>query len=145
MASISLGAGRWGRWMRHIGRGLALLWAGWWCFFGLASGLSEGLTAAGVLVHTAVPGLVFLVSAFVPWRWEALGAVLLLVEGIVVLIAYPVMVSGRFPLSTIVFVSLTMALPPLVAGVLLLADWRRGRTDAVRRAGAGGAAGGKQA
>jgi hypothetical protein len=114
--------------MRYLARALALLWAGWWVFFGLASGIGEGGTPAYVLLHTAVPGLVFLISAIVAWRWEAVGGVILMLEGVLVLIGYPI-VFGRFPLTTIVFVLLTMALPPLVAGFLFLADWRRLRTS----------------
>ncbi|MEA3345700.1 MAG: hypothetical protein U9Q78_05575 [Chloroflexota bacterium] len=40
-------------------------------------------------------------------------------------IGYTLMTYKRFPLSTITFVLLTMALPPLVAGSLLLANRRR--------------------
>lgn len=113
--------------MRHISRALALLWAGWWTFFGLASGLVEGLSPIGVFIHTAVPGLVFLASVAVAWRWEAIGAVLLLAEGLLVLIGYPLMVHGRFPLSTITLVLLTMAVPPLAAGSLFFASWRKSK------------------
>ncbi len=30
-------------WMRHVARSIALIWAGWWTYFGLASGADEGL------------------------------------------------------------------------------------------------------
>jgi len=128
MATISYTGGRGGKWMLHIARALALVWACWWAFFGLASGLSEGLAPLAVLIHAAMPGLVFLISASVAWRWQRPGGVLLAVEGIVVLIGYPARTYGRFPPSTIVFVCLTMGLPPLAAGGLLLANWRRMHT-----------------
>jgi hypothetical protein len=101
---------------------LALLWALWWTFFGFASGVGEGLSLVGVFVHAALPGGVMLISVAVAWLWRLVGGVLLVVEGIIVLVGYPIMVSNRFGLRTIVFVLLTMALPPLLAGILLLID-----------------------
>ncbi len=107
-------------WLRNIALCLALLWAGWWTFFGLASGFGERLSLVGVVVHTAVPGIVFLASALAAWRWTVVGGIVLLIEGLLVLIIYPIMVAGRFPKATIAFVLLTMAVPPLLAGCLLL-------------------------
>ena len=49
--------------MRYIARALALILAGWWTFFGVASGIVEGLIPAGVLLYATMPGLIFLVSA----------------------------------------------------------------------------------
>ena len=117
--------------MRHIARILALIWAGWWTFFGLASGLAEGVSPAGVLAHAALPGLAFLAGAAVAWRWETVGVVLLILEGLSVLVAYPIMTCAHFPLATIVFVLLTMALPPIAAGLLFLLGSRRLRTSAM--------------
>lgn len=77
-----------------------------------------------VLIHTTVPGLVFLVTALIAWRWQAVGGMLLLLEGLIVAVGYPWRFQGRFPLGTYVFMELTMALPPLVAGVLFLAASR---------------------
>jgi len=113
--------------MRYTARGLALIWAGFWVFFGVASGLGEELDALGVFMHTLVPGLIFLVFALVAWKWELLGGLLVLLSGVAVAIGYPVWAAGRFELMTIVFVLLTMALPPLVAGILHLASWATSR------------------
>lgn len=125
MASLSHPQEQTTKWFRYSARTLGLLWTGWWTFFGLASGLGEGLDPVGVVVHTTMPGLIFLVTVIVAWRWEAIGSILLILEGVLVALAYPVMTSGRMPVATIVFVLLTMALPPLVSGVLWLASWRR--------------------
>lgn len=124
--------------MRYTARGLALIWAGFWVFFGVASGLSEGLNALAIFIHTLVPGLIFLVFALVAWKWELLGGIVLVFAGIAVAIGYPIMVAGRFPLMTIVFVLLTMALPPLIAGILHLASWGSSRSQAVPQDAAGG-------
>lgn len=113
------------KWLPWIARVLALLWGGWWTFFGIASAFAEDLDLIGILIHTSVPGLIFLASAALAWRWEAIGGVILLIEAAIVCVGYPVLVAGRFPLSTITFVLLTMGLPPLAAGVLFLLHWRR--------------------
>ena len=73
MTNINYTGDRTTKWMRYVARALALIWAGWWTFFGLASGLAEGLSPAGVLLHATLPGLIFLVSAVITWRWEAIG------------------------------------------------------------------------
>ena len=117
--------GKWNKkWMRYVAGALALVWAGFWSFFGLASGIGEGLSLSRVLAHATMPGLIFLASSVVAWRTHVIGAVVLLIEGLAVLIAYPVMTYHDFPFSTIVFVLLTMAVPPLVAGFLFISSER---------------------
>jgi len=110
------------QWLRYAGLGLAWLWAGWWVSFGLASGIGERLSPAGVALHAAVPGLLFVVPAVVAFWWPGLGGALLALEGLVVLVGYPLWARRRFPPATILSMLLTMALPPLVAGALLLAS-----------------------
>ncbi len=114
-------------WMRLIARSLAVAWGGFWVWFGLASGISEGIGFMGTLIHTAMPGLILLASAFFAWRWERTGGALLVVEGLIITAAYPLSFGPRFPLATVIFVLLTMALPPIAAGVLFLLDFRRSR------------------
>jgi len=104
-----------------LARALSLIWAGWWVFFGVASALGERLSPFGVLMHAAVPGGIFLISAAIAWKWETTGGVLLILEGLLVCAVYPVWEHSRFPVSTILFVLLTMALPPIVAGCLFVA------------------------
>lgn len=112
-------------WVRRAALALALLWGGFWSWFGLASGISEGLNPLGVLIHTAVPGLIFLAVAAAAWRWRRAGGLALLLTGLLVLVVYPILFS-RPPVATIVFLLLTMAVPPVLAGFLLL--FSRGRT-----------------
>ncbi len=96
-----------------MARALALLWGGWWTFFGLASGLSEGLNALGVLIHTIVPGLIFLVIALSTFRWEFYSAGALVVAGLAALIFF-------FDFAITPIGLLTIVLPPILAAVLLL-------------------------
>jgi hypothetical protein len=111
-------------WMRWMARLLAVAWSGWWLFFGLASGIGEKLEPAGVLLDGLLPGGFFLVTTLVAWRWETLGGALMVIEGIAVLVAYPIL-AHRMTTATILFVLATMALPPLAAGILLLSPGQR--------------------
>jgi len=120
-----------GSWMRWIARVLSLLCGAWWTFFGVASGLAEGLDPVGILIHAAVPGLILLISALIAWRWERVGGALLALEGLVVLVGYPLLVRGRFPISTVVFMLLTMAAPLLIPGLLFLVTWRRAEAQTI--------------
>lgn len=115
--------------IHHIARALAMGWAGLWVLFGLSSGLSEGMSLTGVLLHTAVPGMIFLASAVIAWRWEMIGGIVLMLEGLLMLIFYPAIAIGRISLWGIVLVVLTMALPPLIAGFLFHLNQRNLRAS----------------
>jgi hypothetical protein len=103
---------------RILAYAVAFVWAGFWTWFGLASGIGEKLRPLGVLLHALVPGGLFLASVAAAWRWEKPGAYLLLLEGLLIAILYPM----HFPARFLPFVLPTMALPPLVAGILLLSQ-----------------------
>ena len=111
--------------IRKIARVLTVLWASGWILFGLSSALYEGMTPSGVLLHTALPGLIFLLTTIIAWRWEMIGGKLLMFEGLLILVIFPVIAAGSIPIDGILYVILTMALPPLGAGFLLRANWQR--------------------
>lgn len=105
---------------------IGLIWAGFWTWFGLASGISEGLDVIGVIIHTSMPGLFFFITIAVAWKRGVVGGILLIFLGLVVAIGYPLMVVGKFPATTIVAVLITMALPPLMSGALFWkASWKQ--------------------
>ena len=110
---------------KYIARIIALVWAGWWVFFGLASGIGEGLDPIGVVIHTAVPGLIFLVLAIIAWLRQDIGGALLVLAGLVIMVIYPLMARGSLSVSTILVTMSMLALPPLIAGGLCLACWRQ--------------------
>jgi hypothetical protein len=115
-------------WMRLSARAVLLIWATWWMYFGLASGLGEALTPMALCFHIAVPGLICLLSTAIAWRWDAIGGIILVLEGAAVIAGYPLMTFSHLPLSTILWVLATLGLPPWVAGMLLLIrEWRVGR------------------
>ena len=86
------------------------------------------MNVLGVMYHTLVPGLIFLASAIVAWRSEKVGGSILIVEGLAVSLLYPI-IFRNMASPTVFFVLLTMALPPLVAGILFLIDWRKSRVQ----------------
>ncbi len=103
-----------GKWMRNTARTLALVWALLWTLFGLAAGIGEGEDAVTVVIHTLVPGLFFIAAVVVAWWLELVGGVLLVLQGLWTLYLYP---FARTPVGLV-----TLALPPLVAGILFLVN-----------------------
>jgi hypothetical protein len=136
MASAQSDSPRGTKWLRIAAGILVLLWGGWWTFFGAACAVSEDAGLWGTLLHASLPGLVFLVSVALVWRWEGIAGIVLIIEGAAVSVAYPILTYDRFPVATIFFVLATMALPPLIAGALLLYDWRRYKTAGAAQADA---------
>ncbi len=106
-------------WMRYTARVLGLIWAGWWTFLGLVSGAGEGLRGILTNAANALPGLVFLVCVVIAWRREAVGGIGLL---LCTLAAY-----FFFHIGKNVFMLLTIVFPPVLAGFLFLASWRKSR------------------
>ncbi|MCK4261744.1 hypothetical protein KAX00_01415 [bacterium] len=120
MANIDYTGNRATKWMRYIARALALIWAVWWTFFALVSGAGEGLRGLLANAPNALPELVFLVSVAIAWRWEAVGGIMLLLCALGTFFFFHI---GRH-----LFMHLTFVLPPVVAGFLFLASWRKSRT-----------------
>jgi len=120
-------------WRRLTAGTLAFLWGGFWVCFGLASGIGEKLDAAGIVIHTVIPGMIFLVSVFVSLRFGWIGGIILLLEGLVVTIGYPIILGPRFPPSIVLLVLATMALPPLISGILLIIESRLDRNKYRKR------------
>ena len=81
--------------------------------------LYEGPTSAGVVAGLLLT-LAFAGSAASIWLQERLGGILLTIEGLILILAYP-QAAGGLPTPTIDAVIITLALPPLVAGALCLA------------------------
>lgn len=114
------------KWMLRIARCLALVWASVIALFGLVSGATRpGLIGILMNAPNALPGVGFLICVALAWRWEALGGAILVVEGLLV---FPIFMSFGRPPSMILPVMLALGLPPLLAGWLFIASWRRSRT-----------------
>jgi hypothetical protein len=112
---------------RKIARVWTVLWAGWWTYFALAVGVSEAPQPWQIGVYPLMVACLFIGSAFLAWRYEGLGRWLLMLEGLTVLIGYPLLGGGNLPLTTVVFVLGTLALPPLLAAGLFFLGVRQPR------------------
>lgn len=112
-------------WTRVLGLGLGAIWAAWWTFFAVASSLGEVFSRGHAFSHVPVAIVLALLSAIaVAWRWPAAGRILFAAFGLLLLWASVYFFNN--PPATIWFLVLTLALPPLVSGLLLLADqWYR--------------------
>ena len=111
----------------RIAWSLTLAVVAFWVFFGVASGIDENLGWRNLLKHLLVPGGVFAGIAAIAWRWRLAGAILMIATGATIFVGYPMVFIEFFPTSTIVLVLLTMAAPPVAAGVLLLEARHRSR------------------
>jgi len=109
--------------MVFIARGLAVLWAVFWLFFFVAESLAWR-TPALVTASWAGVGLLFLILALVPWRWELSGGLLLAVVGFLVGVAYPIWAPTGLPVLSRVITTVVLSGPPLVAGILFLRHHR---------------------
>lgn len=116
--------------LRWAGRILALAVAVFWLWWGVGSAYVEGFTLGSLLAHSA-PGLLILIATLVAWKWEMIGGGLLV--GVAVLVTafllWAISRAGYQGASRQMAASvwLTMALPPLLAGLLLLLSARRAR------------------
>lgn len=116
--------------MRYIARFLLLIWASWWTLFIL--GLVFFPYTAPPIPPSTPEDLIFLVvlalivlamwaSVAISWRWENVGGIVLLVEGLLAFGTITVISAGDLVL--IALGTVTIALPPVVAGFLLVASW----------------------
>lgn len=102
-----------------MSRTLTLVWAGFWLWFGIAEGIYVGRPWYVVISHGLPIGLAFLIIALIAWRWPKPGAVLLILTGFVIAGLYPIYWAG-LPTNTKLFGIATLALPPLLSGLMLL-------------------------
>ena len=102
--------------------------AAFWLWFGIASAIGENLGPANAVLHLFVPGGAFALIGVLARRWRTPGAIALIAVGVSVAIAYPLVYIEFFSASTVALVGATMAVPPFVAGILLLMCRSRTRT-----------------
>ena len=99
---------------------LIVFMAVFWLWFGIATAIGEHLGPANVIYHLLVPGGTFAIIGGLARRWRTPAAIALIAVGAFVAIAYPLIYIEFFAASTVALVVATMAVPPLVAGILLL-------------------------
>ncbi len=112
------------RWMRFIGWALTLIWASFWTPLLVARIFFDLPLSARVIEEDPrallIQGFVFLslwVSTVLPWRWEAVGGVVLAVVSLAFFIWLPVEVPNAIAKT------MPVLLLGLAAGILFLASW----------------------
>jgi hypothetical protein len=109
--------------MVFIARVLALLWAAFWLFFFVAESLAWR-TPPLVTAPWVGVGLLCVILALVPLRWEVTGGVLLVVVGLLMGVAYAIWAPSGLPLPSRLITNVVLSGPPLVAGILFLRHHR---------------------
>ncbi len=105
--------------MPFAARALALMWAVFWLFFFVVESLVWH-TPALVMASWAGVGLLFVVLALLPWRWERAGGLLLVVAGLLIGVAYTIWAPPGLHPAARLTTTVVLAAPPLVAGLLFL-------------------------
>lgn len=101
-----------------------------WLWFGIGSAVVEGGGWFNWFMHILIPGGIFIFSAVVAWRWERIGAILFTFEGVVATgILVVALVSRRLNPSTLLMMLITLALPPLIGGLLFLVCLERRKDE----------------
>ncbi len=102
-----------------LARSLALAWAGFWLFFFVAES-----AAYHTPLHMALPwvgiGLLFVLLALLPWRWEMTGGILLILVGLSAGVAYAVWPPPLLSVAIRALTCVVLGAPPLAAGILFL-------------------------
>jgi hypothetical protein len=123
MADQNLTTNHGPKWMRLIARIIATLWFGFWAFFGIASGIGEG--GSNFIFHLIFPTLICAIILFIVWRWEKVGAIIMIAFGVLFAVVYPFWAAGRLKLASIIPTEIIMVLPLLISGFLLILYHRK--------------------
>jgi hypothetical protein len=108
-------------WRRSTPWILVVITIVFWLWFGIGSALVEGGGWFNWMMHILLPGGIFILSALIAWRWRFIGGFVFVVEGLVASGFLSVsLISGSLHGSTLLMMALTLALPPLAAGILFL-------------------------
>jgi hypothetical protein len=104
-------------WMQFSARVLCLLWAGFWTFFCVASGIGEHEGLVAGLMHQ-VPALLFIATVVLAWRYERAGGFVLIATAVAAFFFFRLYAQAAVA-------GLTIAGPPCLSGILFLLHSRR--------------------
>ena len=124
MTSVRHTTGQGTKWMRFMAWALTLMWASFWTPLLVARIFSDLLLSARPIQEDPrallIQAFLFLslwVSTVLPWRWEAIGGVVLALESLAFFIWLPVEVPNAIAKT------MPVLLLGLTAGILFLASW----------------------
>ena len=109
----------------YIARIIALVWAAWWVIFTIRTYIQAD---TNIEFDLSMPllALIFVVSALIPWKWKALGGILLILEGLFITAAYMEQTPSEQWLSQAAYLVI-IGIPAVIAGLLFLIHWFRTR------------------
>ncbi len=110
-------------------RALALLWAGLWMLFFIVESWVWHTPLLMALPWVGV-GLVFVLVALAACRWGAMGGIPLVAAGLSAAVGYAIWAPPAVGTASRVLSTVAFGLPPLAAGILLLASRRTGPVKA---------------
>jgi hypothetical protein len=99
-------------------RALALAWGGFWTFFFVAESLAWHTALRAALPWVGL-GLLLVCLGLIAWRWELTGALLLILVGPSIGVAYAVW-GPLLPVTSRLLTIACFSGPPVVAGILFL-------------------------
>ena len=110
-------------WLRPLALAVSSTWAIWVVVFAVGEAALDRNWFAPVVVV-----VLMVVSIVVGWRYEPVGGILLLLEGLLVCLAYPIGFLHAAKTGAMLFVIVTLGLPPILSGLLYLSAWNRTRS-----------------
>jgi hypothetical protein len=105
--------------LRWIARVIFILWALFWLYFNIGSGIVEHEGPESMFWHLAVAAII-LVAAAVAWFFEDVGGILLILLALAA--CYVIRIPAQIATPDGQLLLLTLVLPPLSAGVLLVVN-----------------------
>ena len=106
--------------LRLTARSMGAVWAGSWIAGGALAAALQRAPLAGILISAFLPGLVFAAGVGLAWKWERVGGLLLVAQGLFWAVTYAFNYSGHMELLRTLFVLVTFVLPPVLAGMMFV-------------------------
>jgi hypothetical protein len=121
--------------LRVFAGALSVVWAVLWILLCLMTMMVAGPNRDSFFTHySPLIGVFFLISAIVAMKWNRIGGLILIAEGLAIPMMYPPVNAGNTRGSTMVTAMLFLILPPLLSGgIFLLADLRTRRATPAER------------
>lgn len=122
-------------WVRNLSRIIAIVWALWWVIFtyqlftlDVTVGETHWTEGTNIQANwtTILMAGIFLVSALIPFKWEPLGGILLILEGLFITVAYMDDIPQEKWLDEILFLFI-VGIPAVIAGLGFLIAWTRSK------------------
>ena len=97
-----------------------IIWAVWWIYFNIASGISEigDIGTMALVSHLLMP-VAILVILLICWRWEMWGGLLLVLASLFAYFFYHIGDESRNPVQGLMMVA-TLIVPAIAPGMLLI-------------------------